>query len=134
MTQEFQNWLLKDSLNSFANLAKNVGRKVIVYFNKVVEDNLPAVDAKISGVLESVKDFSHIVVSGTMVHFVSDRQIISQVKLADTLESLYDKTLIVFKGMKVRTSLAKYQLGILGHAPSKQRTPIMERGQEFKTA
>ena len=134
MTQEFQNWLLKDSLNSFANLAKNVGRKVIVYLNKVVEDNLPAVDAKISGVLESVKDFSHIVVSGTMVHFVSDRQIISQVKLADTLESLYDKTLIVFKGMKVRTSLAKYQLGILGHAPSKQRTPIMERGQEFKTA
>lgn len=134
MTQEFQDWLLKDSLKSFANLAKNVGKKVIVYFNKVVEDNLPAVDAKISGVLESVKDFSHIVVSGTVVNFVSDRQIISKITLADTLESLYDKTLIVFKGMKVRTSLAKYQLGILGHAPSKQRTPIIDRGQQFKTA
>ena len=134
MTQEFQDWFLKDSQKSFANLAKNVGKKVIVYFNKVVEDNLPAVDAKISGVLESVKDFSHIVVSGTMVHFVSDRQIISQVKLADTLESLYDKTLIVFKGMKVRTNLAKYQMGILGHAPSKQRTPIIKQNQEFQTA
>lgn len=134
MTQEFLEWLLKDSQKSFVNLAKNIGRKVIVTFNKVVEDNLPAVEAKISGVLESVKDFSHVVVSGTIVNFVSERQIISQIKLAETLEALYDKTLVVHKGMKVRASLAKYQFGIMGHAPSQQRTPIIHRNQDFQTA
>lgn len=134
MTQEFQDWLLKDSQKSFVNLAKNVGKKIVVYFNKVVEDNLPAIDAKISGVLESVKDFSHIVVSGTVVNFVSDRQIISKITLADTMESLYDKTLIVYKGMKVRANLAKYQFGIMGHSPIKQRTPNLTQNQEFQTA
>ena len=127
MSKEFDEWLLKGSLNSFQLLKDRIGKQIVVYFNKVVEEHLPPVQAQIKGVLNEIKDFSHVVVSGTVVHFVNFRHIISTIIDATTNETLYDKTLIVNPLTKVKNSVAKYQQAILGLAPSQTKTSELSK-------
>ena len=113
MTEEFIKFMKQNTIESMAKLKNYVGGKVTVLFNKTVEEYMPPVQAKISGILQKVDDFKSVVISGTTVFFVNKLHIISEI-LDEKLKPLYDKTLVVNNLTKVKGNISKYTKAILG--------------------
>lgn len=113
MTEEFIKFMRQNTIESIAKLKNYLGQKVTVLFNKTVEEYMPPVQAKISGILQKVDDFKSVTISGTTVFFVNKLHIISEI-LDEKLKPLYDKTLVVNNLTKVKGNISKYTKAILG--------------------
>ena len=113
MTEEFIKFMKQNTIESMVKLKNYVGGKVTVLFNKTVEEYMPPVQAKISGILQKVDDFKSVTISGTTVFFVNKLHIISEI-LDEKLKPLYDKTLVVNNLTKVKGNISKYTKAILG--------------------